>query len=74
MESTDTYLTIGEVADALRVTVPTVRNYERAGKLSAIRTPGNHRRFAASQIAAILAGQPWESSAPDQQNSAQEEA
>ncbi|MDY0827557.1 helix-turn-helix domain-containing protein [Microbacterium sp. BG28] len=60
MESTDTYLAIGEVAAAFGVTVPTVRNWESAGKLRAIRTPGNQRRFAASQIEALLAGEPWE--------------
>lgn len=60
MPDTDTYLSIGEVATALGVTVATVRNWERAGKLKSIRTPGGHRRFGASSVEALLAQEPWE--------------
>lgn len=55
VEAQHTYLAIGEVASAFGVTPATVRNWERAGKLRAIRTPGNHRRFAAADVEAILA-------------------
>lgn len=56
MHSTDTYLAIGEVAATLGVTVGTVRNWDAAGKLRSVRTPGNQRRFKASDVAAILSG------------------
>jgi putative resolvase len=56
MTNTDTYLSIGDVARAFGVTVPTVRNWERAGKIRSIRTPGNQRRFAESDVEAMLAG------------------
>jgi excisionase family DNA binding protein len=55
MTGTHTYLAIGEVARAFGVTVPTVRNWDRDGKLKSIRTPGNQRRFAESDVEALLA-------------------
>ena len=56
MQSTDSYsLSVGDVAGAFGVTAATVRNWEKAGKLHAIRTPGNQRRFAATDVEAILA-------------------
>ena len=59
MSNTDTYpspklLRVGEVAERFGVTVVTVRTWERQGKLQAIRTPGNQRRFLASDILALL--------------------
>lgn len=59
VSNTDKYLAVGEVAEAFGVTPATVRNWERAGKLRAIRTPGNQRRFAESDIEALLAREPW---------------
>ncbi len=56
------YLSIGQVAAIFGVTVGTVRNWERAGKLRAIRTPGNQRRFAEAEIESVLAQEPWEPS------------
>lgn len=47
-------LSIGEVASAFGVTVATVRNWDRAGKLRAIRTPGNQRRFLAGDVEALM--------------------
>lgn len=60
MSDTDTYQTtvmipIGEVARLTGVTVATVRNWERAGKLDAIRTPGGQRRFKLSDVKSMLA-------------------
>jgi MerR family redox-sensitive transcriptional activator SoxR len=56
MSDTDTYdrLTIGEVAARFGVTVPTVRAWERAGKITAVRTPGNQRRFNRADVEALL--------------------
>ena len=67
-ESSDTYqqpdswLSIGDVARAFGVTVPTVRNWCRAGLIKSERTPGNQRRFRSSEVdrvrAASDAGEP----------------
>lgn len=46
----DALLTPSEVAQLFRVNPKTVTRWARAGKLSAIRTLGGHRRFRASEI------------------------
>lgn len=51
------YLPIGEVAKLFNVTATTVRNWEKDGKLTAIRTPGNQRRFRRAQVEALLSGE-----------------
>jgi excisionase family DNA binding protein len=43
-------LTPGEVATMFRVNPKTVTRWARAGKISAVRTLGGHRRFRASEI------------------------
>lgn len=43
--------------DAFNVTVGTVRAWESAGKLTAIRTPGGQRRFRRSDVEALLTPQ-----------------
>ncbi|MFZ4515030.1 MAG: BldC family transcriptional regulator [Acidimicrobiia bacterium] len=48
-------LTPSEVASMFRVNPKTVTRWARAGKISAIRTLGGHRRFRASEIRAFLA-------------------
>ena len=50
----DTLLTPSEVAAMFRVNPKTVTRWARAGKISAIRTLGGHRRFRASEIRAFL--------------------
>ena len=47
-------LNIGAVASMFNVTVATVRNWERAGKLAAVRTPGNQRRFKRADVEKLL--------------------
>jgi len=47
-------LTPGEVARMFRVDPKTVTRWARAGKIFAIKTPGGHRRFKASQITELL--------------------
>lgn len=49
-------LPIGTVAAAFAVSVTTVRAWEKAGKLTAIRTPGGQRRFLRAEVDALLAG------------------
>jgi excisionase family DNA binding protein len=46
----DALLTPAEVAALFRVNPKTVTRWARAGKISAIRTLGGHRRFRASEI------------------------
>jgi excisionase family DNA binding protein len=49
-------LTPAEVATIFRVDPKTVTRWAQAGKLTAIRTPGGHRRFPESEVRALLAG------------------
>jgi excisionase family DNA binding protein len=51
----DALLTPSEVAAMFRVNPKTVTRWARAGKISAIRTLGGHRRFRASEIQRFLA-------------------
>ena len=50
IEAADKLLTPSEVAQRFRVNPKTVTRWARAGKLSAIRTLGGHRRFRESEI------------------------
>jgi excisionase family DNA binding protein len=47
-------LTPSEVAAMFRVNPKTVTRWARAGKISAIRTLGGHRRFKASEVKKFL--------------------
>jgi excisionase family DNA binding protein len=50
----DKLLTIGEAAEALKVSQGTLRNWDRAGKLKARRHPMNrYRLYSANEIAAL---------------------
>jgi excisionase family DNA binding protein len=55
-EEPDTLLTPGEVAAMFRVDPKTVTRWAKAGKLTAIRTLGGHRRYRASEVRRLLAG------------------
>jgi excisionase family DNA binding protein len=50
-------LTPSEVAVLFRVNPKTVTRWARAGRISAIRTIGGHRRFRASEIQFFLDAQ-----------------
>ena len=56
VNQSDSLLTPGEVATLFRVNPKTVTRWARAGKISAIRTLGGHRRFRASEIRRCLDG------------------
>lgn len=43
-------LPIGEVARIFGVSVPTVRNWEKAGRINAERTLGGQRRFSVEEV------------------------
>jgi excisionase family DNA binding protein len=47
-------LTPAEVASMFRVDPKTVTRWAKAGKLSAIRTLGGHRRYRESEVRALL--------------------
>ncbi len=47
----DTWLTLSEAADLLDVHPTTLRRWANNGDISAMVTPGGHRRFAASDLA-----------------------
>ena len=55
-EAADALLTPAEVANLFRVNPKTVTRWARAGKITAIRTLGGHRRYRASEIRALLSG------------------
>jgi putative resolvase len=46
-------VTPADAARILGVSVATLRTYERAGKLTCIRTPGNQRRYHRAELTAI---------------------
>ena len=48
-------LTPSEVAEMFRVNPKTVTRWARAGKISAVRTLGGHRRFQAAEVRRFLA-------------------
>jgi excisionase family DNA binding protein len=49
-QQVDELLTPAEVAALFRVNPKTVTRWARAGKITAIRTLGGHRRFRASEV------------------------
>jgi len=51
-------LTPSEVATLFRVDPKTVTRWAKAGKISAIRTLGGHRRFHEDEVRQLLAGVP----------------
>ena len=53
-QQADTLLTPAEVAALFRVNPKTVTRWARAGKITAIRTLGGHRRFRATEIRRCL--------------------
>ncbi|HNV15362.1 MAG: helix-turn-helix domain-containing protein [Actinomycetales bacterium] len=56
-EERDPLLTPGEVAGLFRVDPKTVTRWAKAGKLTAIRTLGGHRRYRSSEVHRLLGGQ-----------------
>jgi excisionase family DNA binding protein len=52
----DELLTPAEVAAMFRVDPKTVTRWSRAGKITAIRTLGGHRRYRLAEVRALLTG------------------
>jgi excisionase family DNA binding protein len=57
-QASSSLLTPGEVAVMFRVDPKTVTRWAQAGKLSAVRTLGGHRRFLESEVMELLSGVP----------------
>jgi excisionase family DNA binding protein len=53
-QQVDALLTPAEVAALFRVNPKTVTRWARAGKITAIRTLGGHRRFRATEVQRCL--------------------
>ncbi len=49
-------LTPGEVAAMFRVDPKTVTRWAATGKIGSVRTPGGHRRYAETEVRALLRG------------------
>jgi len=64
MDGVERLLTSGEVARLFRVDPKTVTRWAITGRVGSIRTPGGHRRFRESEIAALLAGPDQDASRP----------
>lgn len=58
MHQDETLLTPGEVAAKFRVDPKTVTRWANAGKLTALRTLGGHRRYRRAEVEALLVGEP----------------
>ena len=58
-------LTPSEVASMFRVDPKTVTRWAKAGKLSAIRTLGGHRRYSEAEVRGLLQGIPQPRDAED---------
>lgn len=58
-------LTPAEVAAMFRVDPKTVTRWAKAGKISAIRTLGGHRRYRESEVRQLLEGIPQQRAAKD---------
>lgn len=56
LSEADRLLTPAEVATAFRVEVRTVTRWARTGSITAIRTPGGHRRYRETEVNALLQG------------------
>jgi excisionase family DNA binding protein len=53
-DEVEVLLTPGEVAAIFRVDPKTVSSWAKAGKLSAIKTLGGHRRYRESEVMALV--------------------
>lgn len=54
MDDTKEFLSVGEAAEILEVSTQTLRRWEKAGAITALRTPGGQRRFRRSDVDALI--------------------
>ena len=48
------YFNIKKAAERCGVRIETLRNWERAGKINPVRTPGGHRRYTEQMLADVM--------------------
>lgn len=48
---------MGEAASLLGISTDTMRRWEKAGRITADRTPTGHRRFRRADVEALLTGE-----------------
>lgn len=48
------YISIGEAAKLYNVSISSLRNWEKAGKIKSYRTDGNHRRFDKAELDSLF--------------------
>ena len=63
-QDAETLLTPSEVAAMFRVDPKTVTRWAKAGKISAIRTLGGHRRYREAEVLALLSAGSSEAGTP----------
>lgn len=52
--SNDGRLSVGEAAYLLGISTDTLRRWEKAGRISSLRTPTGHRRYDRAAVEALL--------------------
>lgn len=53
-EAVSDFLSVGEAAVMLGVSVETMRRWDRDGRITALRTPTGHRRFRRLDVETLL--------------------
>jgi len=53
-------LSISEASDKLGITIGTLREWEREGKITPARTPGHHRRYDEASVCKVLGQEAYE--------------
>jgi excisionase family DNA binding protein len=48
------HLPVGKAASLIGVSTDTLRRWEKAGRITAVRTPTGHRRFRRAEVLALL--------------------
>lgn len=48
------YLSIGKAAKLIGVSTQSLKNWEKAGRITSLRTPAGHRRYLRSDVEALL--------------------
>lgn len=54
------YLSIRQASQYLHVSIPTLRRWEKEGKIKPYRTEGNHRRYTQAMLDSALSGKKFE--------------
>jgi len=55
-DSYEDLLTSGQAAALVSVSIDTIRRWEKAGRIAALRTPTGHRRFRRGDVEQLLSG------------------